>query len=128
MARRRGGRVTAVRVVVYKNLNKGCWSIAEATRTGGRGRVLEHVQTIALREVSFHVKEARRRVVVSERCREVHAWASGILCDPPPPGPRLEVTYNPYRAPTFTTRDGAPVHAAPLVLFTDRAWVCQEST
>lgn len=111
-----------MRVVVYKNLNKGCWSIAEATRTGGRGRLLSHADAVTLRDVSFHVKEARRLVVVSERCREVHAWATGVLLDDAPSGARCEVTYNPYRAPTFTLRDGTPVHEAACVTFTDRAY------
>lgn len=113
-----------MRVVVYRNLTRGCWSVAEATRTGGRGRLLSHVQACALADVQFHVREARRLHVVSAGCREVHAWATGILIDPPLSGPRVEVTYNPYRAPTFTTRDGAPVHAAGCVAFTDRAYLC----
>lgn len=117
-----------MRVVVYKNLNKGCWSIAEATRKGGRGRLLRHAQAVALRDVVFVVRESRRRVVAATGCREVHAWATGVLCDLPMPGPCSEVTYNPHRAATFTTRDGAPVHAADVVVFTDRAWVCPPPT
>jgi hypothetical protein len=112
-----------MRVCVYKNLNRGCWSIAEATATGNRGKVLDHVPTCALSNAVFVVKESRRRHVVAKHCREVHAWIVGDLLEVAPAGTRVEVTYNPYRAASFTLRDGTPVHAAPCVVFNDRAWL-----
>lgn len=121
-----------MRVVVYKNLTRGCWSIAAATPTNGRGKLIGHADTVTLCDVQFVVRESRRLAITSARCaekpcREVHAWAVGTLADAPE-GTRNEVTYNPYRAPTFTLRDGTPVRSAACVTFTDRAYLIQEST
>ena len=50
--------------------------------------------------------------------RAVHAYATGTEVSPPAAVAGLtEVTYNPFRADTFTTRDGRPVFAAALVVF-----------
>lgn len=117
-----------MRVAVYKNLNKRCWSIAQVTRTGGRGKVLRHAEAVVLSDVQFIVRESRRLAVVAQGCREVHAWATGELVDEAPAQAGIEVTYNPYRAASFTLRDGTPVHDASLVVFTDRAWICQKNT
>jgi hypothetical protein len=48
----------------------------------------------------------------------VHAWAQGIVTDAVPTGKREAITYNPYRAPTFTTRGGTPVTACDFIHFT----------
>jgi hypothetical protein len=111
------------RVCVYKNLNRGCWSIAEATASGNRGKLIRHADSVTLRDVEFVVKESRRLHVVAHHCREVHAWCVGELCEPlPAAAPRREVTYSPYRGGSFTRRDGTPVHHALYVEFTDRAY------
>ena len=46
-------------------------------------------------------------------------WAIGTLVSAAPEGARTPITYNPYRAATFTRRsDGAPVSACEFVHFT----------
>jgi hypothetical protein len=109
-----------MRVIVYKNLRRGDWSIATATgRDGtGRGKVIGHAETVALAAVVFHVSESGRQRVIRAKAREVHAWAIGDIVDSVPPGlATREVTYNPYRCGAFHARDGAPIARADFVEF-----------
>jgi hypothetical protein len=110
-----------MRVVVYKNLTRGCWSIAEAIgRTGlRRGKVIEHRASVALSGVVFVVEEAGRLRVMRKGTREVHAWAVGAIVDGVPAGLTGEdVTYSPWRAGTFQTRGGDAVRGGRFVEFT----------
>ena len=107
-----------MRVAVYKNLNRGCWSVARVSSTGGTiGKLLQHVDSVALSNVVFVVKEKQRATVVREHCRQVHAWCIGDICDSVKPPAARQVTYNPYRSPSFHTLDGKRVDAAPCVWF-----------
>lgn len=84
-----------------------------------KGKVVAHLQAVALRDVTFIVSEATRNKVLQKRCRAVHAWCVGTVVVPPPV-PVIEwteITYNPYRAGTFTTRSGMPVSHVELMLF-----------
>lgn len=108
-----------MRVVCYRNLRHHNWSIAKVTGNNGIGRVIAHERSLILANVAFVVKQPARQRVIRNRCREVHAWAAGELVDTMPSGPRTPITYNPYRAATFTTRQEAiPVHNALFVEFT----------
>lgn len=114
-----------MRVVCYRNLPRGEWSVAEVRGAHGRGKVIAHLPALALANVTFHVSESARQRVVAKRCREVHAWAVGELVDgattPSPSLPSCPITYNPYRAGTFTMRDGTTsVHRCEYVEFTNR--------
>jgi len=109
-----------VRAIIYKNLNRGDWSLANpAGKSGlGRGKVFDHKPAVILTSAVFVVQESARVRVVSKRCREVHAWIVGDVVDTLPANHvRQEVTYNPYRCGQFTTRDGSPVTAAACVEF-----------
>jgi len=110
-----------MRVVCYRNLRRRDCSIAEVKGDSGIGRVIAHECCVALADVTFVVKEAARQRVIQNRRREVHAWAVGELVENlPTPNCRTPITYNPYRAAIFTTREGlTPVHASPFVEFTD---------
>lgn len=102
-----------MRVIVYKNLKRGDWSLATVTgRNGtGRGTVIDHKAAVTLANVVWYVSEPGRLRVCKNKCREVHAWAIGDIVESVPAGMHAySVTYNPYRDPTFTTRDGAAVH------------------
>jgi hypothetical protein len=84
------------------------------------GKVIGHVATITLRDVSFRVSEAtRQRILTRTKHREVHAWAVGEPTDGPAEGAQLiEITYNPFRDATFIRRDtGQPIEGADFVLF-----------
>jgi hypothetical protein len=104
-----------MRVIVYKNLIRGDWSVAEVKGTRTRGKVIDHVAQIALRDVEFVVSEASRQRVLRDKCRSVHAWALGEIAEAAH-GERAQISYNPYRGPDFTV-NGAPIAAAPLVEF-----------
>jgi hypothetical protein len=103
------------RTRVHRNLHRRCWSVTEP------GAPVRHVEAFALVGVRFQVSAAGRGRVLAQKVRAVHAWAIGT----PAPvaqaeaGDLVAVTYNPYRAETFTRCDtGAPVLAAALVIFT----------
>jgi hypothetical protein len=101
-----------MKVQVYKNLNRGDWSVRVA------GKVIAHVPSITLANVSFHVSESGRKRVIANKCREVHAWAIGEIVASQPSGEAKAITYNPYRGGTFTERaSGAAVTSAAHVYF-----------
>lgn len=105
-----------MRVVVYKNLNRGDWSVAELKGKLGYGRKIAGVSRIVLADVVFHSQPAAQRKVAAGAARTVHAWAIGdVIAEAI--GPKTEVTYNPRRSAAFHTRDGRVVTAAPMVEF-----------
>jgi hypothetical protein len=100
---------------VHRNLNRGAWSVTEA------GAPVRHVETFTLTGVTFKVSAAGRARVLAKRVRAVHAWAIGTPAPMPAQAAAdlVPVTYNPYRADTFTRTDtGEAVTAAALVIFT----------
>lgn len=104
------------RVIVYKNLRRGDWSIAEVKGARGRGVVIGHAAAVTLANVEFVVSEAARQTVIRKHERSVHAYALGTLSEAPTVrGER--VSYNPFRCGSFTTPDGAAVASASCVEF-----------
>lgn len=87
-----------LRVKVYWNLHKKCWSIQH------KGKVIKHVQTCLLNNAVFKVSEAGRQRVIKEKRKNVHAFVVGDIidlnCDCPEELKR-EVSYNPYKHPWF---------------------------
>lgn len=74
---------------------------------------------VVLADVIFRVRESARQKVIKRKCRQVHCWAVGTLASAALEGARTPITYNPYRAGTFTRRhDGGPVNACEFVHFT----------
>jgi hypothetical protein len=109
------------RVIVYKNLKRGDWSIADtAGRNGlGRGRLIGHRSSVTLANVTLYVQESARQRVIRTKAREVHAWGIGDIVDAAPASmASREITYNPYRSATFHDRAGNPVTRADFVEFT----------
>lgn len=105
------------KVQVYRNLRRGDWSVR------ANGKVIAHLDTIILADVTFTVRESARQRVLRDRERSVHAWANGIVADVSLayPGlierfPAAPITYNPYRCGSFTA-NGAPVQGADFVEF-----------
>ena len=100
-------------VEAYRNLARGCFSVRRA------GRVIGHVETLALADVSFRVSAAGVRRIQERQAREVVAFVRGVPVEssPPPPGTQ-RVRFCPYRGPRFTLEDGTPVSAAALVHLT----------
>jgi hypothetical protein len=98
---------------VHRNLHKACWSLTV------RGERVRHVGAFALAGVRFVVSAAGRARVLAKKVRAVHAWADGAEAAAPADLTGfVRVSYNPFRAGTFTTADGAPVRGAELVAFT----------
>jgi hypothetical protein len=101
------------KVLCHKNLNKGVWSISVG------GKVMAHVPEVMLANVTFRVRERARQQVIERKCRQVHCWAIGTIVGDVPVDARTPITYNPYRAATFTRRsDDAAVNACEFVHFT----------
>jgi len=95
-----------MKVFVYYNLHKKCWSI-KALEGPNKGRVVAHAATVILNEVQFKVSEAGRQRVLREKKKNVHAGAVGVLeCYDPQEAYfntaiSMPVTYNPYKYETF---------------------------
>lgn len=97
---------------VHRNLNRATWSVKDAP-----GSPVRHADAVALENVRFVVQAGGRARVLARKVRAVHAYAAGTPAEVIDPAGMTEVTYNPYRSPTFTTRDGTPVTSAALVVF-----------
>ena len=102
------------RVQVYFNLHKRVWSVRQS------GLVVEHTNSIVLRDVRFLVGKAGRENVRKQKKKNVHAYASGYVCqleDLPIIPERINaVTYNPYKHETFVYVDnGKPCLTANFV-------------
>lgn len=112
-----------MKVAVYWNLHKHLFSV-RALEGPDKGRVIAHEKQLYLRDVELKVSQAGRERVLRQRCRNVHAWASGWICDGfdrPHAQPEV-ITYNPYKAATFVSlnRQFAPVQKIALAWFSDR--------
>jgi hypothetical protein len=121
-----GGLVTGLapglRVTVHYHLRRHDFSVADPAAR----RVIANVDDVTLTGVQFRVQPAGLARIRANRCREVCAYAVGTLTaarsDPDVTGWR-RVTFNPYRAGTFTC-DGEPILAAAEVVFTSHTgWI-----
>tara|TARA_R110002020_G_scaffold131844_1_gene294599 strand:+ start:62 stop:463 length:402 start_codon:yes stop_codon:yes gene_type:complete len=88
-----------MKVEVYWNITKKCWSIRDAKTK----KVVEHLRQLVLTDVTFVVQPAGNARVRREKRKNVHAWAKGTLIDYYAGSwPRWEeVTYNPYKHTSF---------------------------
>ncbi|MXQ10444.1 hypothetical protein [Microvirga makkahensis] len=100
-----------MKVEVYRNLTRQCWSV----RSGGR--VIGHRHEVMLRTCTMRVREGGRQRALREGQRNVHAWIEGDLCEDVADTVRTEIGYNPFRDSTFTLRPGFdPVFTARFVI------------
>lgn len=67
-----------MRVFVYFNLHKKCWSI-RAMEGNQKGRVIAHAQAVELANCTFKVSEAGRQRVLREKRKNVHAGVVGDI-------------------------------------------------
>lgn len=114
-----------MKVYVYFNLHKRCWSV-KALEGAQKGRVIAHEDFVILRDVVGKVSEAGRQRVLRERKKNVHAgmvgeWVPEIDESNATNGdawlvPEM-VTYNPYKYDSFVyTRTGERFDGAPYLL------------
>ena len=118
------------KVRVHRNLKTGTWSIAIWTPKGWRVR--GHATSVELLDADCHVSEAGRARVLREKRKNVHAYIEGIVDlrnmqstegAAFPYGNAERISYNPYKAGTFTTSDGEPVYDARCVRLNPNASV-----
>lgn len=107
-----------MKVFVYRNLHKKCWSV-KALEGKDKGRVIERPFSLFLTNAEFRVSEAGRQRVIQERKKNVHAGVVGeLVYETPETLEFKKVTYNPYAAGYFFEEEtGTPVKNAPAVFF-----------
>jgi hypothetical protein len=99
-----------MKVEVYFNLHKKLFSV----RSVATGRVMFHTYEVCIDNPKFVVRKAGRDKVLRERKKNVHAFVRGdiryyseIL------SPRLDLSYNPYKAGHFVNKaTDEPVYTA----------------
>jgi len=113
-----------MKVYVYRNLHKDCWSI-KALEGNNKGKVVYHAQTVTLSNCTFKVSKAGRERVLRDKRKNVHAGVAGELIRVNIPlsyMPQMTaVTYNPYKYESFVRKynDFMPVHNASWVYMAD---------
>lgn len=107
-------------VKVYWNYNKKIWSVQQG------GKVVSHLESLKLKNVTFQVSEAGRQRVLSQKRKNVHAFACGRISSMNPKtrsvSLKREVCYNPYRRMYFFEKESKksirPTAIVPVVLLT----------
>ncbi|SFU93483.1 hypothetical protein SAMN02799631_03246 [Methylobacterium sp. 174MFSha1.1] len=96
---------------IYRHRGRRLWSVREG------GRVVGHVEAIALVDVALVASEAGRRRCLRRGQREVVAWARGEVADLPLPAGAERLRYGLDR-PGFRAGDGErPVARATAAWF-----------
>ena len=93
-----------MKVRVYWNLHKDCYSVLNWEKGSSKGRLLKHADSVNLKDVSFIVQPAGVDRVRSEKVKNVHAFVEGTLSDEQTER-GVVVTYNPYTMKTFQVKD-----------------------
>ncbi len=118
-----------MKVKVYRNLHKKCFSIVDMKTR----KVFKHQFNVVLTNVRFRVSEAGRQRVLKEKRKNVHAYIIGDLLEKnynfPDTAP-VEVYYNPYKTNKFINKTtGEIVENAKMVLLSahkNHAWIERE--
>jgi hypothetical protein len=85
-----------MKVFVYFNLHKKCWSI-KALEGENKNRVIGHKTQLTLLDAKFKVSQAGRNRVLKERRKNVHAGVVGYLTEFNDATLNIKVSYNPYK-------------------------------
>lgn len=88
-----------MKVFVYFNLHKKCWSI-KALEGANKGRVVAHMNQLTIHNATFKVSEAGRQRVIKTKHKNVHAGVVGFLSDYEQDY-TTQVSYNPYKYAQF---------------------------
>src|SRR5688572_10692765 len=87
-----------MKVFVYYNLRRKCWSIR------CKGKVIGHSDKVGLLDCKLKVSEAGRQRVLREKRKNVHAGIEGIVCDWLDDGTcDIPLRYNPYTSSHFVS-------------------------
>jgi len=94
-----------MKVDVYFNLHKNKLSVRSRERAS-YGKVINHVDSILLKDCTFVVNPAGRKRVLKEQRKNVHAYVRGeITQNGCWEGSSRTVTYNPYKYDSFVYID-----------------------
>ena len=111
------------KVQVYYNLHKKCLSVRK------RGIVIDHVDSIILKDATFHIQHAGRKKVLREKRKNVHAYVSGKFKESfwHTQAPdyvwiaKQRITYNPYKHKSFVDKETLkPITGAEVVHISDK--------
>lgn len=131
-----------MKVAVYWNLHKKCWSI-QSREGEDYGKLFDHAETVRLQHCQFKVSEAGRQRVLRENRKNVHAFVVGELVTYDTTDGRrvsfgnysplrdnlrmVHVSYNPRVSRNFFTDNGMPIRSASEVFMGEhrlvQAWV-----
>ena len=110
-----------MRVKVYRNLHKDCFSVVSVKT----GKVIAHTENIELKNCKFHVQPAGRKKVLEQKRKNVHAYVTGDLVAMSNQVPDTVISdffeledayYNPYKHETFVNYEThEPLHYAKYV-------------
>lgn len=106
---------------VYRHTRRRCWSLREG------GRVVAHVEAVALTDVALVVRPGALARVRNRRVREVCAVARGTPTDAPRPAHARRLRFDVYGAGVFLA-DGVPVTAASVAWFEadGTSWISED--
>jgi hypothetical protein len=104
-----------MRVFIYWNLHKKCWSVRDQKTK----RVIKHLAALMLINCTFKVLESGRQRVLRSGVKNVHAGVIGdLVTEEIIPLEKIghQVYYNPKTQATFTVNN-IPVYTADVVRF-----------
>lgn len=115
------------KVWCYRNLHRSCYSMIQ------NSLVVGHSDFLMLSDVAFVVREAGRQRVLSSGKKNVHAFATGIVCESVPAeingADFCPIRYNPKRSAYFETMvgdDWVPIRSARYVSLSPlKIWACE---
>lgn len=97
-----------IKVDVYRNLHKGCYSVRSRQPDDSYGRVLFHLDRVLVWDAKFVVNEKGRQKVIKTKRKNVHAFVRGTYVTgkeiPRGLDPVGDITYNPYMNDTFVMK------------------------
>lgn len=98
--------IVGLRVFVYFNLHKKCWSV-RALEGDCKGCVVSHADVVYLRDASPKVLESGRQRVLREKQKNVHAGIIGYIVLPQDfeGDSDKSITYNPYKYKSFVYKE-----------------------
>lgn len=102
-----------MRVFVYYNLHKKCWSI-KALSGNQKGRVVAHADAVELKDCEFKVSEAGRQRVIREKRKNVHAGVAGTLVAYDGHKTKAGFVSDQYMPPWFSNEHCANMSHAPF--------------
>lgn len=113
-----------MKVEVYKNLHKNCWSV----RDNKTGKVIDHVNYVHLDDATFVVRPAGRAKVLQEKRKNVHAFIKGtasFLSEHVDKVPyATQICYDPYKYDSFVIADSEePIFTANTVYLNNKGEV-----